>query len=98
MKNKQSFSTNKLITFSLLLVLIGIISLLGIFVFRKTDTQTLVSSINSAKNQTIQPTPTPTPQVFLFDKTTDLKSELDSINPEVLDSDFDNLKQITTSL
>lgn len=35
-----------------------------------------------------QLTPTPTPVEFKFDKNTDLKKELESINPQVLDEDF----------
>lgn len=34
------------------------------------------------------PSATPTPKTYKFDSTTDLKKELDSINPQVLDSDF----------
>ncbi len=40
----------------------------------------------------IQPTPTPAlpvaPKSFKFDSATDLKKELDSVNPQVLDTDF----------
>lgn len=39
-----------------------------------------------------QPTPTPTPREFKFDSSTDLKQELDFINPQVLDSDFEGLE------
>lgn len=38
------------------------------------------------------PTPVPTPnapKTFKFDGSTDLKMELDKVNPEVLDSDFE---------
>lgn len=34
------------------------------------------------------PTPSPTPKTFQFDGSTDLSQELDKVNPEVLDSDF----------
>lgn len=40
---------------------------------------------------TVSPTPMPTPnqpKTFKFDRSTDLKAELDKINPQVLDSDF----------
>lgn len=33
--------------------------------------------------------PSPTPKTFKFYRNTDLKKELESINPEVLDSDFE---------
>lgn len=31
----------------------------------------------------------PTPQTFKYDSSTDLEKELESINPEVLDADFE---------
>lgn len=54
----------------------------------------LTTPMGSSFNQT---TPVPsstllpvsTPQTFKFDGSTDLKKELDSINPQVLDSDFE---------
>lgn len=43
----------------------------------------------------VEPTPTPKPAVvsnapktFNFDSSTDLKLELDKVNPQILDSDF----------
>lgn len=40
-----------------------------------------------------QPSPTPappnSPKTFKFDSSTDLKAELEKVNPEVLDSDFE---------
>lgn len=39
-----------------------------------------------------EPSPSPnikTPKEFKFDATTDLKMELEKVNPEVLDSDFE---------
>lgn len=35
------------------------------------------------------PSPAPTPKTFKFDKSTDLKKELETINPQVLESDFE---------
>jgi len=34
------------------------------------------------------PSPSPKPKTFQFNSSTNLKSELDSVNPEILDSDF----------
>ncbi len=34
------------------------------------------------------PSPSPTPKTFKFDSSTDLKAELEKVNPQVLDSDF----------
>lgn len=96
---------NKLVTVALLLILIGILSLLGIFVFKKPNAQGLINPagrtiIQQITNQKITPTliQTPTPIKFNFNESTDLESELDSINPEVLDSDFENLKTTVTNL
>lgn len=44
------------------------------------------------------PSPTPTPVVFHFDKSTDLKNELEQIDPQVKNSDFQNLDQILSTL
>lgn len=42
------------------------------------------------------PAPTPNaPKTFSFDSSTDLKVELEKVNPQILDSDFDDLKSLT---
>lgn len=86
-------------------MLIGIFIVLGNFIFSKTNPQKLISPDEKAISQKItgqkiipSPTLTPTPIESYFNKSTNLQKELDTINPAVLDSDFDNLKQITTSL
>lgn len=94
---------NRLITIFLVLILIGIILLLGNFVLNKNSVPTAIEKMTvlpKSFSQNSKPTltPTPTPITFNFDKTTDLKAELDSINPEVLDSDFENLKKATATL
>lgn len=45
----------------------------------------------SKKNIIASPTPTPapTPKQFKFDSSTDLEKELESINPQVSESDFE---------
>ncbi|MDD2822833.1 MAG: hypothetical protein PHQ59_02005 [Candidatus Daviesbacteria bacterium] len=102
MKNKQSFSTNKLITFLLVVLLLGTFLSLGNLFLNKTNPQTLINPdgktlLQQITNQNISPTPTPspTPIEYHFDKTTDLKQEIETINPEVKNSDFDNLNKIT---
>ncbi len=35
------------------------------------------------------PIPSPTPKIFNFDASSDLKGELETVNPQVLDSDFE---------
>lgn len=52
-----------------------------IFIFR--------SNTPSSPNPIPTPTPGPRPKTFIFDSSTDLKKELESINPQVLDSDFE---------
>ncbi len=96
---------NKLITIILLLILIGIFVILGNFILNKTNSQELISPdgknlLQQITRQVISPTPTPTPTPieFHFDKSTNLQKELDTINPEVLDSDFDSLNIISSQL
>lgn len=96
---------SSLLTITLIIVLIGAFVFLGNLFFGNTNSETLTSPVKKNILQTVglqktTPTPTPAPTIikYSFNKSTDLKGELDSINPEVLDSDFDNLKQITTSL
>lgn len=96
---------NELITILLLLILIAIFALFGNFLFRGLNSQKLTSPngktiLPQISKQTFTPTltPAPTPIIFHFDKSTNLQTELDSINPQVKDSDFDTLKTITTSL
>lgn len=92
---------SKLLAILLSLVFIGILIFLGKLIFNGASPQQLITSNlktqspNAAKQPA--PTPTPTPIIFHFDKSTDLKSELDTINPEVKDDDFDNLKKIISS-
>lgn len=47
-------------------------------------------SLNSSQ-QVISPSPIPvsSPKTFRFDSTTDLEAELEKVNPEVYDSDFE---------
>lgn len=84
---------NKKIIFPILFLII----LMGIFLGFKTS-----NNLNSpgftkifTKTAISKPTPEPTPATpvapttFQFSQTTDLKSELDKVNPEVLDSDFE---------
>jgi len=51
--------------------------------------------INPRLGWQYQPTPTPVPattpnapKTFQFDSSTDLKAELEKVNPQILDSDF----------
>lgn len=68
------------------LIIVAII-LVVIFVFKK-------QSDNLINPNFTTPISSPTPHIeqYQFDEKTDLKMELDSINPEVSDSDFEEVK------
>ncbi|MBI2599500.1 hypothetical protein HYW43_01100 [Candidatus Daviesbacteria bacterium] len=77
-------------TFLFLIVTILAIALFVMVFKEKTN---LISPVNLGRLQTKQ-TPVPlatpaAPKTFQFDKTTDLKLELEKVDPKVLDSDFD---------
>lgn len=59
--------------------------MLGIFLFKFQNTNTKLVSSNIS-------TPAPTsfnqPKEIKYDSATDLKKELDTVNPQILDSDF----------
>lgn len=94
---------SKLLTIFLLLVFIGVFLFLGKLIFLRSAPGQLISSklttqVPFIEQPTSTPTPTPTPIIFHFDKSTNLKSELETINPEVQDNDFDSLKKIISQL
>lgn len=89
---------NSLLTIILIIILLGIFILAGIFIFSDKTSDKLISSVASSVTQQPTPTPTPTPIIYNFNESTDLKKELETINPQVLDSDFDSLKNITKNL
>lgn len=78
----------------ILIFILGVFFISAILIFlNKDQTQTLISPslkailpIRATSTPTLKPTPTPIE--FHFDKTTDLKSELEKVSPQVLDSDF----------
>lgn len=66
-----------------LIIFIIIITVI-IFMFRSNPKPDLVTPSSVPVS-----TPAPTPKQYQFDASTDLKQELESINPLVLDSDFE---------
>lgn len=79
---------NKLI----IIIVIAIISIIFIIVSQKGDNTLIIPGFTrEQKIESPQPTPAPpvAPKEFKFDRSTDLKMELEKVNPEVLDSDFE---------
>lgn len=82
---------NFVITIILIIILIGTV----LFLLPKSKNGSLVNPIGNLLQQ-----PSQAPQVsnynppkeVKYDSSTDLKQKLDSINPKVLDSDFEQLK------
>lgn len=83
---------NKLITIILFLSLIIVI----IFLVPKSGSK-IINPVGFMQNK---PLPGPEvsnydpPKEIKYDSSTDLEEELDSVNPKVLDSDFDSLKNL----
>lgn len=105
LKKQLTLMKNKFLTLFLVLILIGILIFIGNIFLGKTNSENLASPVGKNMLQTVgiqkttpTPTLTPTPIQYNFNKSTDLKGKLDTINPEVLDNDFDNLKTITSQL
>lgn len=77
-------------------IIIAIVAMLtlGFLMFKSTPQNNTLASPNFDLSHPLSPTPTPTPEPpsppkqFKFDGSTDLKKELDSIDPKVQDSDF----------
>lgn len=68
-----------------IIIIIIFIAILAVFVLSLNKKETLVSP-------TMTPAPTAfynPPQEIKYDGSTDLKKELDTVNPEIFDSDFD---------
>lgn len=71
--------------------------LLGFIKTSNNEAEKLVSpGIDMPVRET--PTPTPTPAQFFYNSSTNLKDELDTVNPEVKSTDFQNLKAPLPSL
>lgn len=56
--------------------------------FGKGKIQSLISPGHTSGQSTL-PSPSPTPKQFKFDSSTNLKQELESVDPKILDSDFE---------
>lgn len=78
---------NKTLTLIIILTLMGF---LGYFIVTKDNSKSLSTPQTKTYSSPV-PTivPTPSPRTFKYDRSTDLKKELDSVNPQILDSDFE---------
>lgn len=78
---------------SKLIILIVIVAAVVIFFIQRSGVSKLVSpSLNQASKQTNEEVPNATPnapKTYNFDSSSDLKKELDGIDPQILDSDFE---------
>lgn len=77
----------------LLIIFIFTTAVVFLIIFGKERGGLVGPSFSRIQNQdvSVQPSSVPpqAPKSFDFDSSTDLKAELEKINPEVLDSDFD---------
>ncbi len=78
-------------------IIIIIIIFLGAKVMTPRGWQTKLVSpgfLGLGKQQIPTPSPTPSIKQFKFDSSSILDQELESVNPEVKDSDFEELKKL----
>lgn len=75
------------ITIIIIIAVITIIFFLG----RQQNSGSLISPAGFLQKSTPVPTAftNQTPTIFQFDSSTDLKMELEKVNPQILDSDFE---------
>lgn len=74
-----------------LIIIVTIVGLIFLVLPQFSGERGLTSPTYKKSNQqvVVAPTPGPRPKTFKFEASTDLKKELESINPQVLDSDFE---------
>ena len=90
---------NKWLILIICTTIVALMIFLGSLGFTKRLTGNLISPIFfNTKGIEIEITPTPAPKTFQFDSSTNLNQELDSVNPEVKDDDFEKLQQIIESI
>ena len=93
----------------LTLILIGVLVVVGIVVGNfvlstKSQGNTLGLSVPQTDQNEAQSSPIPEvpaynpPKEFKYDSSTDLDEVLESINPQVLNNDFDDIKTLIESL
>mgnify|MGYP001596331852 FL=1 len=78
---------NKKIIFIIILIVITVITIFK-FAPQGWEGKKMISPF-SGTVQTPVPSPTPIKKEFKFNSSTDLKVELEKVNPQILDSDFE---------
>jgi len=76
----------------LVIIFICTTAVVLLFILSREKTRLVGPNFSELKSQISQqasPAPPQAPKSFQFDYSTDLKEELDKVNPEVLDSDFE---------
>lgn len=74
----------------LIIIIIFIIFITVILINFRHGLNNLISpTLSSSQKVEISPSLSPGPQTFQFDGKTDLKRELEKVDPKVLDSDFE---------
>lgn len=69
------------------IIVIAFIIIIGIFWF--TGDRSKSGDLVKPSVVTSTPAPPQAPKTFQFDASTDLKAELEKVNPQILDSDFE---------
>ncbi len=85
----------------IILVVIAAVIISAWALFTKTTSSGLASpfaAVQILAPPTPTPSPSPTPIEYNFDKSTDLKTQLNSVNPEIKDSDFNDLRNLNSQL
>lgn len=76
----------------LIVTILIVLFTFGYFVIKNSKKNSQLLNPNSKKAESVvvpSIMPSATPKNYKFDRNTDLKNELDTINPKVLDSDFE---------
>lgn len=85
----------------LVLIVLGILGyLVSVTLLKESPSQIISPQARNFTQVKATPTitPTPTPVEFNFDSSTDLKQELELVNPEVKKTDFEPLEKIIEQL
>ena len=74
----------------ILLTVMLLVTILTIAFFVSKSAHPIRTALVSPSSSVLSaPVPSASPKTFEFDSSTDLKAELENINPQVLDSDFE---------